>query len=503
MALDVKDLLGEEPEEVTPKTFEFLKSEAEIEKARETLNPEQAIVFDDILYSFLQDKSSYLVLVGYAGTGKTYTLSRVFEATTCRVAMTAPTNKAVKVLKENGNGQAEYATIYQLLALKVKMKYPPKGSKDEPKQIIERNMFKDPSITEYDVVVIDEASMLPDEIFEMIHQYEGRGIKFIFMGDPAQIPPVNKSDAIPLTEDGRKIYSMTYHELKTVMRQAEGNTILETAYSIRNNRFKLENAILDRTTTQNVRFLYSDDNTDKLQFVGDMLKLFSSDEFAKDPNYCKTIAWTNKTVDMFNAIIRSRIFKGKDIQPIMVGEQLIADKPIMLNNEILFSTSDEFRVVDYKDASEVFDMPTKVDKEKETQIQLGFDPDTLMIKSEDKKNQVRLDYYDCIVNDGFKDTHIHILKETSIKPLWWLLGKYKQVRQWKEWERIMFRFANVKFNYSITAHKAQGSTYGTVFLVEDDIDKNRKILERNRIKYTAVTRPKNNLYILSRRNRRQ
>jgi len=63
------------------------------------------------------------------------------------------------------------------------------------------------------------------------------------------------------------------------------------------------------------------------------------------------------------------------------------------------------------------------------------------------------------------------------------------------------RFAKVKYNYAITAHKSQGSTYQHVFLIEDDIDKNPRYIEKNRIKYTAVTRPAESLKILSRKNR--
>jgi ATP-dependent exoDNAse (exonuclease V) alpha subunit len=55
---------------------------------------------------------------------------------------------------------------------------------------------------------------------------------------------------------------------------------------------------------------------------------------------------------------------------------------------------------------------------------------------------------------------------------------------------------NVMHNYAITAHKAQGSTYENVILIEEDLDRNKKIVERNRIKYTAYTRAKNKLFIL-------
>jgi len=56
----------------------------------------------------------------------------------------------------------------------------------------------------------------------------------------------------------------------------------------------------------------------------------------------------------------------------------------------------------------------------------------------------------------------------------------------------------VSYSYSITAHKSQGSTYNTTFVLEDDINVNIDVVERNRIKYTAYTRASNKLYVLKR-----
>ena len=56
----------------------------------------------------------------------------------------------------------------------------------------------------------------------------------------------------------------------------------------------------------------------------------------------------------------------------------------------------------------------------------------------------------------------------------------------------------MNYAYAITAHKSQGSTYNTTFVLEDDIDVNSDIVERNRIKYTAYTRSSKKLYVLKR-----
>ncbi len=66
---------------------------------------------------------------------------------------------------------------------------------------------------------------------------------------------------------------------------------------------------------------------------------------------------------------------------------------------------------------------------------------------------------------------------------------------WTVYYEALRMFADVSYNYAITAHKAQGSTYENVFILEDDIDENRDLIERNRIKYTAYTRASKRLFI--------
>ena len=56
------------------------------------------------------------------------------------------------------------------------------------------------------------------------------------------------------------------------------------------------------------------------------------------------------------------------------------------------------------------------------------------------------------------------------------------------------------YGYAITGHKAQGSTYKHVFILEDDMSLNPKIKERNQIKYVALTRPTTTATVLTNLN---
>ena len=55
---------------------------------------------------------------------------------------------------------------------------------------------------------------------------------------------------------------------------------------------------------------------------------------------------------------------------------------------------------------------------------------------------------------------------------------------------------DMDYGFANTVHKAQGSTYNHVFILEYDINKNWNVKERNQIKYVAYTRPEMKAIVL-------
>ena len=56
---------------------------------------------------------------------------------------------------------------------------------------------------------------------------------------------------------------------------------------------------------------------------------------------------------------------------------------------------------------------------------------------------------------------------------------------------------DLDYGYAITGHKSQGSTYSHVFVMENDINENWVLKERNQIKYVALTRPTTSAMVLT------
>lgn len=445
-----------------------------IDKAEYTkiLNDEQKQLFDK-LEEFLNDSEKRLFCIkGYAGTGKTFTLTRFFSYYTSinkrkKVCLTAPTNKATGVLKNSTPKEMksflEFSTIHKLLGIKATIT-------ENGEEIFEQKGTC--KVNDYFVVVIDEVSMLDDELFFTLLKFEY--VKFIFQGDPFQIPPINKTDCEPfLNPDTYKIETF---ELKKIMRQSDGNPIIDAGYYVRSNP---DTKTYDFSTFHNKENLdFKDTSRDsiRIELKNEMNTLFSSDEFKADMGNYKVIAWRNAKVASYNAFIRNIYHNNKAnaiLPQLLVGEQIISKSPIMDDDQILVNTNTEMEIVALEDKA------TEVDS-----IHFG-------------SYNVRVKYFDYDL-EKYIEKDITVLKDYEKTAFQAYLNKLadlakfgnpdKRKWHWQNFYKAKEIFADITFAYALTAHTSQGSTYKQVFVDVSDIMLNSKIVERNRIIYTAITR---------------
>jgi len=468
----------------------------------ESLNSDQKTAFED-LRDFICDKGddSVYVLKGWAGTGKTYCVSvlvryvlEVIHPTHnwYRIAVTGPTNKSVRVIKKTSglkNPRVSFQTIHKMLGLTERI------TKEGVQEFVNQGDFQ-PKIKTVKLLIIDEVSMLNDDLFQEVLKYRDR-IKIICMGDPAQIPPVGKPDCIPFREELAAGYRIKTLNLKQIMRQKKDNAIIESSVAIRSDLGRSKNPV-DPVTKLNekgegIEFLNLNIPETRKGFSEILRRYFVTDEFKKDSEYAKIIAWRNKTVATMNDVIRKVIYGDEALgSKILVGEKLIANNPIIQGESIVLNTNDEFSVDSFV-----------------------IDSDDLRYKTSDHPDAepfpITLKYYETVVSylddeDETVRVNIQILHEDSemdFKKLANLLRlraieKKGKDKSWLVYYNFLRKYADVNFAYAISAHKSQGSTYNTTFVLEDDIDMNWNIVERNRIKYTAYTRSSRKLYVLKR-----
>ena len=457
------------------------------------LNSDQNVAFGKLLtYILDKDDHTVYVLKGWAGTGKTfcismlvnYILHEVYASRTWyKVAVTGPTNKSVRVIKQASglyDPRLSFQTIHKLLGLKEKI------TMDGKQEFVaETDGFK-PGISSTKLLIIDEVSMLNDDLFEKIIKYRNN-TKIICMGDPAQIPPVGKPDCIPFTDELQEEYGIKTLHLKTIMRQKLDNPIIASSVLIRENVGSPKSLVPPVSSTnergEGIEFINLGEENARKSFQSVLERYFKSKEFENNSEYCKIIAWRNKTVATMNALVR-RVIYGEDSQSskILIGEKLIANNPIIFMGDIIFNTNDEFTVESFVVQTDKVNVDDQVHELKsyETRVHYLDDNGESCYQTIDILHETSESDFSRIAN---------ILKAKAIE-------KKGKDRSWLAYYDFLRTYADVNFAYSISCHKSQGSTYSTTFVLEDDIDMNWDVVERNRIKYTAYTRASKKLYVL-------
>jgi exodeoxyribonuclease-5 len=476
-----------------------------IEKAYlKRLNPGQTKAFVSLV-SFMKDPQDYdgAVLKGYAGTGKTYLISSVVDFMkkaypNRKVAVTAPTNKAVKVLsngvqfKEQGvfktehhtNTSVDYGTVHSILGLKESV-----SNTGERKFVIDDKKNK---ISDYRYLVVDESSMLNDELYDLIMTHKPSKLQVIFMGDPAQIPPVNQEHCLPFHDDNPdKLLKL---ELTEIMRQKGENPIIDLSFQIREN-LEQKNPIGTIHSDVNIfdqGVLVLDSKLDRKSLRPLINELYNHPSYIKNPNFIKTIAWRNKSIDYLNSIIREEVY-GKNLDRFVKGEKLIANQALFSegeygNMELKANTSTEFEIYNVKVQPHKF-------KIYEFGKKTGMFP-TYVFDCEIYKISAKIE------GDG-KPITIRVITEEYMEAYNTFCNTLKAAAKvarnsklWIDYYTACKFNHNVSYGYAITAHKSQGSTYENVIFIEEDVDFNKKTVERNRIKYTACTRAAEKLIML-------
>ena len=236
------------------------------------LNTDQKQAFDALVdYILDKDDKDVYVLKGWAGTGKTFCVSMlvryVLEVVHSKkkwykVAVTGPTNKSVRVIKKTAgivNNRVTFQTIHKMLGLTERI------TADGQQEFVNQGDFV-PPIYSMKLLIIDEVSMLNDELFLEIIKYREQ-LKIICMGDPAQIPPVGKHDCIPFRDELKDFYSIKTLELKKIMRQKENNPIIDTSILIRsdlgNPSIEMDNISRTNSKGEGIEFM----NLKQVQFL--------------------------------------------------------------------------------------------------------------------------------------------------------------------------------------------------------------------------------------------
>jgi ATP-dependent exoDNAse (exonuclease V) alpha subunit len=407
------------------------------------------------LETFIHSDEKIYLLTGYAGTGKTTLLqaliARLQQQRDGRpIVLTALSNKATKVLQAMAyrwGCEVDCMTCCKLLGLK------PVIDKETGGQTFEPDRDHKNLTTEYDLVVVDECSMINEEMWTLLVNSVSRltdTTQLLFVGDSAQLPPVGEAQA-PCFD--RILYRS---DLTEVIRY--GGAIGLLAEDIRTN--------LDRTTMPVAKSDRNETNTEGIftipqpQWEKLMLRAFQSKAYEKNPDQVRVLAYTNARVNYLNNKIRSAIY-GEKAARFVSGERLIAKNICMGKERILLQTSEECLVME---------------------AYLTRFESWLVWELE-------------IVTEDHQERTLRILHEDEQQRMKDLLADYAEKKQWMAFWDYKQLFHDVSYAYSLTVHKSQGSTFQDVFVDVPNLMLNRKVTERNQLYYVAFTRAAKRLFL--------
>lgn len=484
--------------------FENLSLTADQTKAIENIN------------SFLESREDIFILQGYAGTGKTTLLKGIVEhlrTVNKKFQLMAPTGRAAKVISQKTGYLATtvHKAIYNFESLKdLEVK-----KEESTGEFIYTYKLRSNELIQNTVLLIDEASMLSNvfsqgEFFRFgsgyllndLLKYSGlfnsnNTTKIVFIGDPAQLPPIGMKispalDPLYLKENF-KISAKTA-ELKEIKRLDSDNGILAAAGKIR------------KSITAGVFNDFDLRSNNKDIFNPSFVEFLTTYKSLPEPKII--ITYKNKTALDLNQRIREDKWNG--IFPIKKGDRVI----IGVNNYKADVMNGEFGIISEASIqNETRIVPIKKKDGKGIAISLSWRNVHLLIP-DDKGSHKAIS---CKILENYLTGDDGLTPDEQRALFVDFKNRNKDLKSGTEEfkEAIStdpyFNCLMIKYGYAVTCHKAQGGEWKNAFVFWDRgttsmqfdpyTDIQNKTGKTNsdfyRWAYTAITRASSNLYCIN------
>ena len=447
---------------------------------------------------FLSSDTPIFILKGYAGSGKTTLLKGLVrylqeEEKQCQVM--APTRRAAKILcKKIGQGATIHKTIYALKDIHTKHL---ENEETGEHSYLYHFTIRLEGDNDQRILIVDEASMVSNVKNEQEFFQFGTDIlladlltysrvreshnKIIFVGDPAQLPPVGSPISQALNTDFFEKLGLEYMqaEMTQVVRQGN-NLILKNATTIRK--------VIEQPIKSELVLDYDDDfvKINIEDITTRYTELFPMPELGQGV----VIAHSNEQCLHYNQSIRSKIFPNTP--DVVAGDILLINQNNYTKGVELFN-GDMVKVIEAANEVETREIP--LEKDEKTGRKKHITISWRKVKICPEGSDMILDYYiiDTLLNSINRDLSIDetkaLLVDFMIRFDTKSKGQYD--RHFQEFKDMLendpyFNALRVKYGYAITCHKSQGGEWDTTFV--DYSGRTGLNNDALRWSYTATTR---------------
>lgn len=281
-----------------------------------TINPSQREAIEK-MQNWMQTPHPFFLLTAAAGFGKTFTVGQFLKTIPgTQVCLTAPTSVALNVLSEDLPGYPAQ-TIHSLLGFR------PTATETEQQVLIHaQGSIKKPILRSipYKIVVLDEAFYVPSLIMETIFNSYCH-IKWIFVGDSFQLPPVGESMSFLATQIP---WILHQHELSLNMRSTceKQRTFCS---EVRENYWSAD---------------FKPYTISKTKALGKMCQMLH------DKQDILFLAYHHKTVNAIGDLIREEVYDKYPSEPYSPGEMVRTSKVVDADNQEIVRNNELIEVVD-------------------------------------------------------------------------------------------------------------------------------------------------------------
>lgn len=455
-------------------SFDCLYSRALQAFGLEPLEQQDALLRGLVSFALGRAHRQALIVSGYAGTGKTSLMAafvKALRASHMKFVLLAPTGRAAKVF--SGYASHPAYTLHKRLF---------RGAVPE----LGGQLYLAPNNDTDTLFIVDEASMIPEEqgnhILSLLlrHVYGNMGNNVIFVGDTAQLPPVGQEESHAMNSEWLRSQGLDAETmwLDKPVRQAAKSGILYNATWLRSAMVQpsLPKARLKASPYPDVEVVGN-------EFLGERI----ADSFSETGDEgTMVVTRSNFRAGIFNREIRASVFYAEE--ELQRGEKLVVVK----NN---YFYSDRKNDIDFIANGEI------VRLEKiygfEGRYGLRFADVELQIPVSGKRFDAKI-MLDCLQSpsaalpaEQYNAFYSVVLADYTSSGM--ELSKALLVMRRDPYLNAL----QVKYAYCLTCHKAQGGQWDNIFIDLGGIAAEDMGMEFYRWLYTAVTRARKKLFLVS------